>query len=332
MENRHFKQFNFFLLLSFLFFGLFFRGECFAKIRRTDLIAKLAKLEEPVLSGQSSQASKITPSIAVELSQERVKDGAVVFVKITTPGISVKKIFGKFLDKDVPAFVLEKSGESQVGQYGMVFGVPYLLPPGRKKVDVVIEDGSGKPQTLTRFIHVVPGKYRSEKLKVEPRQVSPTPEDMQRIEKENQIVASVYQKLTLEKMWSDKFILPVESAVTSEFGTKRVFNGEMKSFHKGVDLRAPEGTPIHAPAAGRIAMAKDLFFTGNTILIDHGYGIVTLYAHLSELKVKEGDLVKPDSVLGLSGQTGRAAGPHLHWGAIIQNVKVNPLDLIKVVQ
>ncbi len=90
------------------------------------------------------------------------------------------------------------------------------------------------------------------------------------------------------------------------------------------------GTPIHAPAAGIVALAKDLYYTGNTVLIDHGFGVITLYAHLSKLKVKNGDKVLPNQLVGLAGMTGRVSGPHLHWGAIIRSVKVNPLELTKL--
>ena len=135
-----------------------------------------------------------------------------------------------------------------------------------------------------------------------------------------------------EKYWKGSFQVPINSAVTSTFGNKRIFNGEMKSFHQGLDLRAAMGTPIHAASGGVIVLAKNLFMTGNTVLIDHGYGIFTVYAHMSKLQVKKGQEVKPGETLGLSGMTGRASGPHLHWGAVINRFKVNPTDLTTVLQ
>jgi murein DD-endopeptidase MepM/ murein hydrolase activator NlpD len=127
-------------------------------------------------------------------------------------------------------------------------------------------------------------------------------------------------------------VLPIDSKVTSIYGTKRTFNGEMRSFHQGLDLRAKTGTPVRAPAGGTVVLAKDLFFTGNTVILDHGYGIFTIYAHMSKLGVKKGEKVNVKQQLGLSGATGRASGPHLHWGAQVNKSKVNPLELTRVMQ
>jgi murein DD-endopeptidase MepM/ murein hydrolase activator NlpD len=116
-------------------------------------------------------------------------------------------------------------------------------------------------------------------------------------------------------------------AVTSSFGSRRVYNGIQSSAHTGLDFKAPKGTPIYAASRGRVALAKNLFFTGNTVILDHGYGVLTLYAHMSKLKVKKGQMVEGGHLLGLSGMTGRVTGPHLHWMAIIHKQKVNPIGL-----
>jgi murein DD-endopeptidase MepM/ murein hydrolase activator NlpD len=124
----------------------------------------------------------------------------------------------------------------------------------------------------------------------------------------------------------------MESVVTSVYGSQRLYNKIRTNFHNGVDFRAQVGTPIAAPQGGEVILAQDLYFTGWTVILDHGYGILTLYAHMSKLDVKVGQRVRKGEQLGLSGATGRVSGPHLHWGAIIHKQKVNALDLVKVLR
>ncbi|MGZ3688040.1 MAG: M23 family metallopeptidase, partial [Bdellovibrionota bacterium] len=181
-------------------------------------------------------------------------------------------------------------------------------------------------------LKVVDGNYPSETLHVAGKHVNPSPRMMPRIQREQHEAAAIYDRLTKVKYWNGPFQMPVKSAITSAFGSKRIYNGELKNFHPGVDLKAPMRTRIRAAAPGVIVMAKNLYYTGNTVMIDHGYGVITLYAHMSKLKVKKGQLVRSGQLLGLSGMTGRVTGPHLHWQAVIHHVKINPLDLTKVMR
>jgi murein DD-endopeptidase MepM/ murein hydrolase activator NlpD len=122
--------------------------------------------------------------------------------------------------------------------------------------------------------------------------------------------------------------VPIEGGSGSNFGHRRVFNGEPRAPHTGADLRATTGTPIRSTNRGRVVLAKDLFFTGNTVIVDHGLGIYTLYAHLSRIDVKTDAIVERGQVVGLAGATGRVTGPHLHWGARVQNARVDPFTLV----
>ena len=204
--------------------------------------------------------------------------------------------------------------------------IPYDRAPGAAQLLVTVKDTSGSVQLEVPF-QVVEGKYSSEKLRVDPSRVHPKKKDLPRIAQEVKEVGAVYKNFERKKFWQGPFVLPIRSEVTSEFGTRRLYNGALKGFHSGLDLRAAVGTPIYPAAQGRVALAKDLFFTGNTVILDHGYGVMTLYAHMSELKVKVGDLISPKQLVGLSGKTGRVNGPHLHWQAVIDGVKVNPVGL-----
>jgi len=222
------------------------------------------------------------------------------------------------------------SGQLDSGRDAVVFwfGVPYSRSPGRAEVVV---HSSVRSSPISIPFEVIQGGYLQEVIQVDPRHVSPSAADLKRIRSESRELGKVYARSKPHSLWEGPFQLPVvDGVLTSRFGTQRVFNGVMQSFHQGLDLRAPTGTPIVAPAPGRVVLAKDLFYTGNTVILDHGRGLFTVYAHLSELKVTRGQDVRTAELLGLSGATGRASGPHLHWGALWNRVKFDPLDLVQV--
>lgn len=132
-------------------------------------------------------------------------------------------------------------------------------------------------------------------------------------------------------MWQNGFILPVQGRISGHFGNQRVFNGTPKSPHSGTDIAAQQGTPVVASGDGKVVLSgKNYFYTGNMVIIDHGEGLQTIYAHLKEATVKEGDIVKQGEVIGLVGRTGRATGPHLHWGASLNNVRFRPHSLLDI--
>ncbi len=267
------------------------------------------------------------PEYKADLSSSDVIDGSVVLISVQVPkGMlsSADEVTGQFEDTKFWFYPVPERGE---GAFEAVIGVPHNHTPGASEVKVLVK---GVERSLP--IKISDAKYPSETLKVSNRHVNPKKKDLEQIRRDIEDVGKIYSNITKQKYWKGPFVLPVSSSVTSVYGTKRVFNGKMQSFHNGLDLKAPTGTPIHAAGSGVVVLAKSLFFTGNTVLIDHGYGVVTLYAHMSELKVKSGDRVEAGRLLGLSGMTGRANGPHLHWGVVINKVKVNPADFLKVIR
>ncbi len=132
------------------------------------------------------------------------------------------------------------------------------------------------------------------------------------------------------RRWDRAFALPVEAPLRENFGARRVLNGKTQSRHAGVDLVAATGAPIKAPAPGTVRLAEDLYFSGGTVIVDHGGDLFTTYFHMSRIDVKPGDRVQTGDVLGAVGATGRVTGPHLHWGARLNGARVNPLDLLKL--
>lgn len=270
------------------------------------------------------------PVVAFEarLSASSAVDGSVVLVKVRAPKGSAGPVSGVFEGKEIPFFPVPEEGEDA---WGAVLGIPFNHAPGPTTVLVRAgEGGAALERSLT--LSITDGQYPAESLKVDAKFENIRRKDLARINREKAEIGALYHLVSPKKRWSGPFVLPIASEITSRFGTKRVFNGQMKSFHQGLDLKAPIGTPVRAPAGGKVVLAKDLFFTGNTVILDHGYGVFTIYAHMSQLKVKKGEAVLVNGTLGLSGKTGRASGPHLHWGAVIHKSKVNPADLTKVMQ
>jgi murein DD-endopeptidase MepM/ murein hydrolase activator NlpD len=151
-----------------------------------------------------------------------------------------------------------------------------------------------------------------------------------RANREAKEIDSIYSKMTNEILWDSSFAVPIPGGTGSNFGHRRVFNGEARAPHAGADLRAKTGTSIYATNRGRVVLAKNLFFTGNTVILDHGLGIYSLYAHLSRIDVKPGAMAMRGQLLGLAGATGRVTGPHLHWGVRVQGARVDPFSLLEM--
>jgi murein DD-endopeptidase MepM/ murein hydrolase activator NlpD len=181
-------------------------------------------------------------------------------------------------------------------------------------------------------IRIVAKKFPTTELKVEDRYVDLSAANLARANRETKEIEAIHATITNEVFWDQPFIVPIPGRSGANFGHRRIFNGQPRAPHGGADLRAATGTPIHAANHARVALAKDLFFTGNTVILDHGFGIYTLYAHLSRVNVKNGDIVKNGQVIGLAGATGRVTGPHLHWGMRIQGARVDPFTLVKLEQ
>lgn len=203
--------------------------------------------------------------------------------------------------------------------------VAYDTEPGSYAIQLEAKSDDVPPLELP--LKVTSGSYPSEVIQVLQSYVNLPKDVQQRVEEEWIFIQALYKALVMQDIDLETMSLPVDSKITSSFGTQRLFNGELKSYHNGVDLRAPTGTPIKAAQSGRVVLSKNLYYAGNHVIIDHGCGVQTTYSHLSEMYVNPGDEVKAGDVIGLSGNTGRVNGPHLHWGAKVNSVTVNPLQL-----
>ena len=198
-----------------------------------------------------------------------------------------------------------------------VVGLSLSISPGEHKLSL-----ADKAVPFT----VKPKSYREQRLTIaNERQVNPYQEDLERIRRESAEMNAVFQSFDKDLDVETGFQLPAIGPVSSPFGLKRFLNDQPRSPHSGLDIAAPDGDDIMAPAGGRVAATGDYFFNGNTVLIDHGQGLISMYCHMSRIDVKPGAMVKAGDLLGAIGMTGRVTGPHLHWSVSLNNARVDPL-------
>ena len=213
-------------------------------------------------------------------------------------------------------------------------GVSLETVPGTYPLELTGETHAGKAPsqkiTFTRNFAVAHGKYPKiqAKLSVEGKFTEPDPEQQKEIAEGQQVKKDYLSRVTPEREWSGQFTAPAKAAISDVFGSERIFNGKTSSPHLGLDFRVPSGTPVVAMNDGTVLLARPLYFEGNFVVLDHGQGLLTLYLHLSEFKVKEGDQVKRGQIVGLSGGTGRATGPHLHVAVRWQGTYLDPARLM----
>ena len=200
-----------------------------------------------------------------------------------------------------------------------VVGIPLARTPGAASIE--IRAGN---TTLTQGFTIEGKAYATQRLKVAPKHVDLSPPDAARVEKEQPHIRQTVATFSDAPPATLKFESPVKGPRSSSFGLRRVFNNQARNPHSGMDIAAPTGTPIFAPASGMVIDTGDYFFNGKSVFIDHGQGLVTLYCHLHKIDVKAGTVVKTGDKLGEVGATGRVTGPHLHWGVALNRAFVDP--------
>jgi murein DD-endopeptidase MepM/ murein hydrolase activator NlpD len=276
----------------------------------------------------SSHASAANWNVTAQPTR-LVNGGPVLFqVKPPQPLESLK---GTWLGHDV-SFSFNATSKTWIA----LAGVSLETTPGSYTLEVTGETEAGKAVSkkisFTRKFTVARGKYPKiqAKLSVESKFTEPSPEQVKQIEEGQQIKKEYLNRVTPDREWSGTFTAPADAAISDVFGSERIFNGKTSSPHLGLDFRVPSGTPVAAMNDGTVLLARLLYFEGNFVVLDHGQGLLTLYLHLSEFKVKEGDQVKHGQVVGLSGGTGRATGPHLHVAVRWQGTYLDPAGLMRL--
>jgi murein DD-endopeptidase MepM/ murein hydrolase activator NlpD len=265
-------------------------------------------------------ANSLAAPIAIDTVYRTLAPGelVVVTIKLEEPASHVRVTA---FQKVIPTYKTEE------GSWRALVGIDLDQRPGRYLVEAEAEAGSTVLRQ-SRALVVAARKFPTRTLRVNPAFVNPSPAEMTKIRSDQTLLADIYARPAPTRLWSAAFVRPVPGEANSSFGSRSVFNGEPRSPHGGTDFLSPAGTPIKAPNAGRVVCARDLYFTGNTVIIDHGLGMFSMLAHLSRIDVKEGDTITPSEIVGLVGATGRVTGPHLHWAMSVNGARVDPLSAL----
>jgi murein DD-endopeptidase MepM/ murein hydrolase activator NlpD len=277
------------------------------------------------LSGSAIAAPAPQSSAAwsVRITPQKVVNGAPVLLAVTAQA-TLNSLSGTWMGHEL-AF-----DHSTGRNWFALAGVSLETKPGKYPLKLEGVSAKGEKVQFERTLLVAAAKYPTVKLTVSKEFTAPSPEQQEKIKADQELKHDVFSRISPQREWSGSFSTPVNAETSDPFGTRRIFNGVTKSVHQGLDYRVGPNTPVSAVNRGTVILARELYFEGNCVVIDHGQGLLSLYMHLAELKVKEGQQVERATAIGLSGATGRATGPHLHLAVRWQGVYLNPAALFKL--
>ena len=254
--------------------------------------------------------------------------GEVVALRVAVPK-AADEVEARAFTKVFP-FYSNVSGQDSVWE-GLV-GIDLDVEPGSHEILISAAKDGTVIFEVPYIIQVLPKDFPVRRITVEKKYASPPKEELDRIQKESREVSGIFSNTTPEKFWQGAFLRPVPGEAISSFGKRSIINGQPRSPHSGTDFRAAAGTPIKAPNAGKVVLVRDLFFAGNTVILDHGQGLYSYFAHLSKFDVSEGEFVERGHAVGEVGATGRVTGPHLHWTLRLAGARVDPLSLMSLLE
>tara|TARA_A100001015_G_C14873197_1_gene665236 strand:- start:14 stop:883 length:870 start_codon:yes stop_codon:yes gene_type:complete len=272
-------------------------------------------------------ASYITiahPLVSVNIMNKTPKQGDAVWVKITTS----KKLRSGNISLSKATFKLFKKSNHHY-EYLTCIGISRFLKPQKMylKFSFAFNDGSRYQTQLPIVISAA--NFTKEHIQLKPKKHK-IKQDKPSRRNESRLIGRKFNTITKSKKFTGSFLWPLDGRISSEFGTQRIYNNRPGWSHSGIDIAAVTGTPIKAAQSGTVVLAKTLKVHGNTIMINHGWGILTIYNHLNQLNVNINDVVSKGDIIGTVGSTGIATGPHLHFGISVQSVRINPKDFVNI--
>jgi murein DD-endopeptidase MepM/ murein hydrolase activator NlpD len=258
---------------------------------------------------------------ALSLSPQAVDSGGVALLR--WEGTSPSQAVARFNDRVIYLSPTESGAAA-------LLGTDVELPAGEYPITVAIVDHRGGTSIHHSALVVRETSRPVERLTLPEAMVEPLdPAILKRIGSERRMLAELFEVQDNPALWKT-FSLPVSDPVSSTFGLRRILNGKPKSPHAGIDFRSPRGTPIRAAADGVAVFAGDLYYTGHTVILDHGEGLYTLYAHLEKVNCQAGERLDAGDTLGMVGSSGRSTGPHLHWGSKLRGDRIDPMALVEL--
>ena len=287
------------------------------KNRLIGVIIFLTLISPFFLIGKQAKAQKSNLNISKDAVQ-----GEILYV--TVEDINIESAIGYLQERKIPFFRINNNS------FGALVGIDMGVKPDNYILTLELKDKVGTVRKKEYTLNIASGSFGTQVLTLPQEMVELDEKTLARVKKEQAIIDKVWEGDTMNRLWEGGFLLPVKGDIAGTFGQNRILNGEPRNPHSGEDIKAPEGTEVLATNEGIVRLVEDFFFSGKSIFIDHGLGLYSMYFHLSRVDVMEGERVKKGQVIGLVGQSGRATGPHLHWGIRLNGAKVNPLSLINL--
>ena len=270
-----------------------------------------------------STATFAEDAIQLASNARSIRQGEVVVFTATTPQ-PVDAMRARAFDRDLATFRVDAT------RWRALLGIDIDTKPGIYAVSFEATS-AGHTMTATAELNITVGTFGKRVLKVDDSFVNPPEPAVARITREAAEIAQLWTESEPRRLWELGFVRPVPGPANGAFGSRSIFNGQPRQPHGGADFLSPAGTPIQAPNSGRVVLARDLYFTGNTVVIDHGLGVFSLLAHLSVMDVHQGELVARGQTIGQVGATGRVTGPHLHWAVRMNGARVDPLAVLATI-
>lgn len=279
------------------------------------------------LFGQPPPATDGAPEgVRITPLARAFQPGEVVLVTLTAPR-RVDRVELRVFQQKLP---LEPGlGEVPTNWWALV-GIDLDTKPGGYLLRFELYE---QDRIFTRADHSITVKkkvFPTRRLNLPEKFVTPPKASLARIKRESRLVSGIFGEMRSRRHWSGFFLRPVPGRANSSFGKRSILNGKPRSPHSGTDFRASRGTPVKSPNAGVAVLARNLYYAGNTVILDHGQGLYSYFAHLDDFAVKKGDLVERGDLIGHVGSTGRVTGPHLHWSVRLRKARVDPLSLMEI--
>lgn len=261
-------------------------------------------------------------ALTVQIDDPQIQPGDVLRALVTAP-TDVASVSATWRDTTVPFARLAD------GRWHALLGIDIDSAPTPLTLRVSATRTSGPTLRLVHTVDVVAKTFRTRRIRVNPKFVTPPKSALPRIADDNKRLQAIFAAPLAERLWRSGAVRPVEGVAVSGFGVRSILNGQPRGPHTGLDLAAITGTPVHAPTSGLVVAAREFYYSGNTVILDHGDGLFSTMAHLSAFDVTEGQRVEQGALLGKVGATGRVTGPHLHWAVRLHGARVDPLSLLE---
>ena len=289
------------------------------------VLAALAATPAGASPAPASQAHIARPpELRVSHQARAIAPGEALLLTVKAP-VELSEVRGTAFGREFTGF----AGPAPDTWHALI-GIDLDTRPGRSVITVEARGTSGTEFRSRVPLTVVAKAFPTRRLSVPPEFVTPPAAERARIERERARLAKVFSTISGRPLWGDGFSRPTGGEVISRFGARSVYNGQARTPHRGIDIRGAAGTPVAAPAGGVVVLADDLYFSGTTVILDHGLGVFSLLCHLSRLDVHEGAAVARGDTVGAIGATGRVTGPHLHWTLRIGPASVDPMSVLSV--